>query len=173
MSNVRRKRKQSSGTGEDEDEVEIHSDSADDEVKQTTAAHPTIVSAPTKRSRSENYSGHSQDTFVQKLAGTCMSPYPSAQPVVPSIPQQAQLDQACIQHEASLLLPHFPPLAFSLIYEEPVMGVHIEYVKWGLVIVDVSSSAQHISTIRCCDMVVGVNGIRFTLSRVRRSAWKF
>ena len=40
MSDNRSKRKQRSGTGEDEDEVEIHSNSADDEVKQTTAARP-------------------------------------------------------------------------------------------------------------------------------------
>ena len=74
MSDGRSKRKQRSGTGEDEDEVEIHSDSADDEVKQTTAARPTVVSTPPKRNRSENYSGYSQETFVQKLDGTCTSP---------------------------------------------------------------------------------------------------
>ena len=45
--NVRGKRKRSSGTGEDEDvEVEIHSDSVNDEGKQTAAARPPIVSAP-------------------------------------------------------------------------------------------------------------------------------
>ena len=66
MSDNRSKRKQRSGTGEDEDEVEIHSNSADDEVKQTTAARPTIVSAPPKMNRSENYSGYSQETFVHK-----------------------------------------------------------------------------------------------------------
>ena len=74
MSDNRSKRKQRSGTGEDEDEVEIHSNSADDEVKQTTAARPTIVSAPPKRNRSENYREYSQEIFVQKLDGTCTSP---------------------------------------------------------------------------------------------------
>ena len=163
--NVKRKRKRSSGTGdEDEDEVEIHSDSVDDEGKQTAAARPPIVSAPSKRNRPENHIGHSQETFVQRLAGVCTSPYPPAQTEVSSISwQRAQLDQACIQLEARMLLPHFPPLAFSLRYEEPVIGVHIGYVKWGLVIVDVPSGAKHISTIRCFDMIVGVNGIRFTV----------
>ena len=104
--NVRGKRKRSSGTGEDEDvEVEIHSDSVDDEGKQTAAARPPIVLAPPKRNRSKNYSGHSQETFVQKLAGVCTSPYPPAQTEVSSIIslQRAQLDQAYIQLEARLV----------------------------------------------------------------------
>ena len=138
---VRRKRKRSSGTGEDEDvEVEIHSDSVDVEGKQTTAARPPIVSAPPKRNRSGNYIGHSQETFVQRLAGVCTSPYPLDQTEVSSISwQRAQLDQACVQLEARMLLPYFPPLAFSLRYEESVIGVQIGYVKWGLVIVDVKA----------------------------------
>ena len=81
--NVRRKRKRSSGTGEDEDvEVEIHSDSVDYEGKQTAAVRPPIVSAPPKRNRSENYIGHSQETFVQRLAGVCTSPYPNTELVL-------------------------------------------------------------------------------------------
>ena len=152
----------SSGTGENKDvEVEIHSDSVDDKGKQTAAVRPPIVSAPSKRNRPENHIGHSQETFVQRLAGVCTSPYPPAQTEVSSISwQRAQLDQACIRLEARLLLPHFPPLVFSLRYEEPVIGVHIGYVKWGLVIVDIPSGAKHISTIRCFDMIFGVKVFR-------------